>query len=421
MTPPDSQQLAAPADPASFGMPAPSQSPIYLITHEFYPKHGGIATFAEEIARAAVAIGRKIEVWAQSATTVNEKRWPFEVRRLPIKGTHDFICRAKSMFAIFKHRRELRRATVYIPEPGPMLALMLLQFNKSTRPKELILTFHGSEILRMSASPVQRMLMRRLIRRATRISTLTEFTRDLLHEHFPEAKGKTIITPGAIRSDLAVVNPASKPKLTAATGAQHPLPERSSGKHVVLTVGRIHPRKGQLHTLRALQALPHPLRERTEYWIAGKINGSAYEKTLVKEAEAAAATGFIVRFLGDVPDRGLGEVYARADIFAMTSINYRQSVEGFGLVYLEASAHGLPIVAHQVGGVHEAVIDGETGVLVEPEPLGSNETSRLTTAFEKLLSNKTLRRRMGEAGRRHALNTNWVDSAKKLFDSEELA
>ena len=50
----------------------------------------------------------------------------------------------------------------------------------------------------------------------------------------------------------------------------------------------------------------------------------------------------------------------------MTSIDHRHSVEGFGLVYLEAAAHGLPVVAHAVGGVPEAVVDGVTGLLVPP-------------------------------------------------------
>ncbi|AWI08767.1 glycosyltransferase family 4 protein [Ereboglobus luteus] len=407
MTPAVSQQTA-PSDSTHAGK---QSRPIYLITHEFYPKHGGIATFSEEIARAIAALGRKVEVWAQAAAPTDEKQWPFDVHRLPIKGTLNLTCLAKSMVVIAKRRRELRNATVYIPEPGPMLALMVLQFNKSMRPKELILTFHGSEILRMHANPAHRMLMRRLIRRATRISTLTEFTRDLLCNRFPEAKGKTIITPGAIRSDLL----ANIDKLATTSLDQDELPVAAPGKNVVLTVGRIHPRKGQVRTLRALKNLPLARRETTEYWIVGKINGSSYEKILVREAETAAGLGLTVRFLGGLPDNKLGDIYSRADIFAMTSINYRQSVEGFGLVYLEASAHGLPVVAHKVGGVQEAVIDGETGLLVDPEPNLDAPAPALTAAFEKLLADEPLRRRMGEAGRRHARNNNWTDSAKKLF------
>ena len=71
-------------------------------------------------------------------------------------------------------------------------------------------------------------------------------------------------------------------------------------------------------------------------------------------AEAAKFPDLTVRFFGNIPDEELSTLYDRADIFAMTSINHRDSVEGFGLVYLEAAAHGLPIIAHDVGGVREA-------------------------------------------------------------------
>ena len=68
--------------------------PICLITHEFFPARGGIATFSEEIARAGATLGYKIEVWAQE-NGAGEKRWPFPVRRMPVKGTHGFLCRAR--------------------------------------------------------------------------------------------------------------------------------------------------------------------------------------------------------------------------------------------------------------------------------------------------------------------------------------
>jgi phosphatidylinositol alpha-1,6-mannosyltransferase len=125
---------------------------------------------------------------------------------------------------------------------------------------------------------------------------------------------------------------------------------------------------------------------------------------------AAVEAGFPVRFLGDIPDDQLGAVYAQADVFAMTSMPHRQSVEGFGLVYLEAGAHGLPIVAHAIGGVPEAVVDGETGLLVRP-----GDTAALTRAFDRLLGDPTLRRRLGEAGRARALSRTWRDSALALF------
>ena len=123
---------------------AASQPPVFLITHEFYPKRGGIATFTEEIARATAHLGYRVEVWAQSAPAAAEKTdWPFRLRRMPLKGTHDLTCQLQLARELIRRRRELRYATVYLPEPGPMLTMMLLQFFHAFRPKRLVLTFHG--------------------------------------------------------------------------------------------------------------------------------------------------------------------------------------------------------------------------------------------------------------------------------------
>ncbi|HXQ81850.1 MAG TPA: glycosyltransferase family 4 protein [Opitutaceae bacterium] len=373
---------------------AKPSSPLFLITHEFYPVSGGIATFAEEIARASANLGYDVEVWAQSAPSDVEKDWPFRMRRLPLKGTHDIICQLKLARELVASRRQLRHATVYLPEPGPMLTMMLLQFFKAFRPKRLVLTFHGSEILVFARSPLRRWLAGRLIRHATRVSTLTTYTQELLLERFPHAADKIILTPGALRSDFAVV-PPRKP--------------REKDKIIVLTVGRLHPRKGQLIALQALQMLPSEVRRRIEYWIVGGRNKGNYEDRL--RAQAAGDAELTVRFFGNIPDEELADVYDRSDIFALTSINHGQSVEGFGLVYLEAAAHGLPIVAHRVGGVPEAVRDGVTGLLVTPE-----RPAELAAAFEKLIHDAPLRRRLGDAGRIWAARNCWAENASTLFE-----
>jgi len=368
---------------------------VFLITHEFYPKRGGIATFTEEIARASAGLGYDVEVWAQATSGQAEKSWPFRLHRMPIKGTHDLSCQARLGIQLIAARRKLRYATVYLPEPGPMLAMMLLQHFKTFRPKRLVLTFHGSEILRFHRNPVIRPLARRLIRNATRISVLSNYTQQLLWTHFPEATEKTLLTPGALRSDFAVVSPS---------------PSARDGRIIVLTVGRIHPRKGQLIALQSLQALAPRFRQQIEYWIVGSGNKPHYEQSL---RATAAACDFPVRFLGDLPDRELDQVYDRADIFALTSVDYGHSVEGFGLVYLEASAHGLPVVGQAVGGVAEAVVDNVTGLLVPP-----HHPAQLTAAFEKLISDRELRQRLGAAGRNWARKHNWSHSARLLFSPE---
>jgi glycosyltransferase involved in cell wall biosynthesis len=377
---------------------------VFVLTHEFFPKRGGIATFTEEIARAAAALGHEVEVWAQAAPPDADRaqEWPFRVRRLRVRGTHGWACQWGMARELVAHRRRLRHAAVWLPEPGPMLALMQLQFFRAFRPRRLLLTFHGSEILRFHHRRITRLLTRRLLRRAERVSTLTSYTQGLLCDRFPEAADKIFLTPGALRAGFA------------ADTLPRPRPRHApEGKTIVLTVGRLHPRKGQLLTLEALQALPPAQRAGLEYWIVGSAGRPAYAQRL---REAAARADFPVRFLGDLPDAELDALYDQADIFSLTSIDHGHSVEGFGLVYLEASAHGLPVVAHTVGGVAEAVVDNVTGLLVSP-----HHPTQLTAAFARLLADAELRRRLGEAGRVWAARNTWTRSAELLFSPIETA
>src|ERR1700678_250352 len=91
--------------------------PVYLITHEFYPVRGGIATFTEEIARASASLGYDVEVWAPSAPDDTEKKWRLPLPGLPLKGTHGLRCQLQLSWQLVINRRRLRHATVYLPEP----------------------------------------------------------------------------------------------------------------------------------------------------------------------------------------------------------------------------------------------------------------------------------------------------------------
>lgn len=375
---------------------SPAPAPLLIITQEFSPQRGGIATFTEEIARAAAGLGHAVEVWAPARPDAPsaEPTWPFHLRRLPLSGSHGLRCQLMLAREFLRQRQRLRHATIYLPEPGPMLTLMWLRFWPGLRLPRLLLTFHGSEILKFHRNPITRVLARQLIRRALHVSTLTQFTRRLLLACFPAAAPKVVLTPGALRTGFAAaVEPPAEPR----------------SRLVVLTVGRLHPRKGQWHTLRALQALPAAQRSQVEYWLVGPTARAGYERQL---RNLAGQSDLVVRFLGDLSESELMAAYAKADIFALTSINHGRSVEGFGLVYLEASAHGLPVVGHAVGGVNEAVLDGQTGLLVSPE-----DPVELTAAFARLLQDAPLRRQLGQAGRAWARHHTWHAAAETLFGS----
>ena len=94
----------------------------------------------------------------------------------------------------------------------------------------------------------------------------------------------------------------------------------------------------------------------------------------------------------------------------MTSVHYRNSIEGFGLAYLEAAAHELPIIAHKIGGVSEAVLEGETAILCSP-----TNRDALTTAIWDLINDSDMRLKMGRAGSAFAKQFSWHKVASKLY------
>jgi glycosyltransferase involved in cell wall biosynthesis len=117
-----------------------------------------------------------------------------------------------------------------------------------------------------------------------------------------------------------------------------------------------------------------------------------------------------ISFLGAVEHRQVPEILKNVDIFVMPSIQ-----EEFGVAAVEAQAMEIPVVATRVGGVPEVVLDGETGILVEP-----GNSGQLAQAILTLIENPALRRQMGERGRRHVLaNYRWEDNAalmERLYD-----
>ena len=126
-----------------------------------------------------------------------------------------------------------------------------------------------------------------------------------------------------------------------------------------------------------------------------------------------AGTNCKVSFLGELGDEELKMVYESADIFALASMPRAKSIEGFGFVYLEASSHGLPILAHRTGGVEDAVKENETGILTDPKiPI------ELRNGLEKLINDFSLRKRLGNAGKDWANKNSWTEIAQQIYQSD---
>ena len=176
----------------------------------------------------------------------------------------------------------------------------------------------------------------------------------------------------------------------------------------MLTLARIHPRKGQHLTAAALGMLPAELKRRVHYTIAGE-GPPAYRAKVVRACESAGIRHTILPVAS--PDQ-LSSIYSSCDAFIMTSVQLPESVEGFGISYLEASVHEKPIVAFRSGGVAEAVVHEGTGLLAEEGDLAG-----VAAAVERLMRDPDLARSLGRGGREFALTFSWDQAAQALCQS----
>ena len=241
-------------------------------------------------------------------------------------------------------------------------------------------------------------LFRFAVRRADSVIAVSSYARDLALEAGAH--------PGAVR----VINPGVD--TGRATGD---LDQRRSDRPTVLTVARMQePYKGHDTMIRAMPEVLERVPDAR--WVAvgdGRLRG---------ELEARASSlgvGEAIEFTGHVSTEERDGWLDRAHVFAMPSRLPPEGIggEGFGIVYLEAGAHGLPVVAGNVGGAVDAVADGETGVLVDP-----SDSSAVAGAIAALLTDRDRARRLGAAGAKRARGFTWrrhADAVGALM--EELA
>ena len=188
------------------------------------------------------------------------------------------------------------------------------------------------------------------------------------------------------------------------------------GKDFVLTIGEVKERKG-LHV--ALEgflrvAAAHPT---WHHFIVGRCSKDDYERRL-RQMAADAGLADRVHLLGNVTEDEKVDLLQRAGIFMHTPVTAADGgFEGFGLVYLEASASGTPCIGTLDSGAIDAIRDGETGLLVEQDGPAT------AVALERLMGDPDLRASLGRAGREHASSQTWDGNALavlKIYD-EELA
>ena len=351
-----------------------------LVTNDFPPQVGGIQSYLWELWRRLPPDSFAVVTAAHPEAGPFDAAQPFRVLRT---DTRVLLPTPSLRRRIDRIARELDASLIVL---DPALPLGLLGPSLG-QPYAVVL--HGAEVTVPGRLPLAGPVLSRVLRRARRV---------VAAGHYPAAEARRVakgrlppcteVPPGV---DVARFRPLDGGEREAAR-RHFGLP---AGARVVVSVSRLVPRKGMDVLIDAASRLA-PARPDLVVAIAGEGRDRGRLERRVRSASAP------VSLLGRVADGDLARLYGCADLFAMLCRNRWGSLEqeGFGIVFLEAAACGVPQVAGDSGGAAEAVADGETGVVVRrPRDVGA-----VAAALSSVLDDPQLRARMGEAARRRAVD-----------------
>lgn len=261
---------------------------------------------------------------------------------------------------------------------------------------------HGLDFLESKTNPLKYKLLNYTLKHATKIICNSNYTKNVLIQSGIEEEKLVVIHPGIHANTQS--NKLNKETVMA----KYKLKE----KFILLTVGRLVMRKGHDKVLEVLKELVR-FNQNIKYIVCGKGPERERLEALTRKFQLEE---FVV-FTGDIKQNELEALYDTADIFIMLNRELKEQgdVEGYGIVFLEAGMHKLPVIGGNNGGVPDAVVNGTTGYLVN-----SNDTQEVVRTIQGLQNDKHLIERMGVSGYEW-VNSNCLWSSRvKLLDSLEV-
>ncbi len=362
-----------------------------FLTVDFPPMAGGMSRYAYDTALTLKSIAAEPVIIAPAIKTrasfhnISNLHIVRPIGMLPSKIFNCYIL-STSIFFIYGIRYCLTgKIGVILANSWTLVGLAAFMLGKIFRVPYIVFA-HGLDVGKPKANKKVDVLIRLVLENASMVLTNSNYTKSLVEKKVPRAR-------------IAVLHPPLGPAVCQGTTDLNN-PTRHAG-HVVITVARLVERKGQDTVLRALPAVIKRFPDLV-YRIVGE---GPYEANLRALARELGIENHVI-FDGNVSDEKLRALYAESDIFIMTSREIQASgdVEGFGIVYLEAGAFGKPVIGSRSGGIPDAVIDGVTGILVEPE-----DEDGVTAAIIKLFSDGVFAGRLGYEGRRRAFEDSNMD------------
>jgi len=349
-----------------------------LVTNDFPPKHGGIQSYLWELWRRLPPDDVTVLTTPREGDAVFDAAQPFRVERtrerllLPTRRLRQRVDRLAAEVG----------ADLIVLDPALPLGLA---GRRLERPYGLVV--HGAEITVPRRVPGAAKLLRDVLRGASLVVAAGTYPAADAERAAGSALPTVVVPPGVDVERFRPLEPSERAAVRASLGIR-------TDARLVLGLSRLVPRKGFDVLIKAAVVLSptHP-----ELVVA--IGGAGRDRRRLERL--ADRSGAPVRFLGRVPDDRMPAVYASADVFAMLCRNRWAGLEqeGFGMVFVEAAAAGVPQVAGASGGAVEAVADGRTGFVVE----SPTDVDAVAGALVRLLDDAGLRQEMGRASRERAV------------------
>jgi phosphatidylinositol alpha-1,6-mannosyltransferase len=349
-----------------------------LVTNDFPPKIGGIQSLLWEWWRRLPPDRFAVLTSPYAGADTFDAEQAFTIRRVPepvllphpvmVRRIHDMARDVDAELIVLD-------PAVPLGIVGPWLDL----------PYDVVL--HGAEVTVPGRLPITKQTLGRVLRGARHVVAAGSYPAAEAEHAAGRSLPITVVPPGVDTDRFRPLDAAQRDAARQHFG----LPVDAE---VVVSISRLVPRKGFDTAIRAA-AILHRTRPDLVLAISGGGRDEARLRRLAGELAAP------VRFLGRVPNEDLPLLYGCADVYSMLCRNRWGGLEqeGFGIVFLEAAACGVPQVAGDSGGAEDAVVDGVTGSMVR-HPADPLEAA---AAIEALLDDPTRRAAMGAAGRRRAV------------------
>ena len=372
---------------------------ILLVTNDFGPRAGGIETFV--IGLLERIKGHEVTVFTsqQGDTSVYDQQWIDKFGVRVIRDQSKILLPSWRVTRAAKKIVAAKNINVVVFGAAAPLALMSPSLRKSGVKKIIALT-HGHEVWWAKIFPFN-FAIKRIGKSVDHLTYLGEFTRQAISKPLTRKSTTEMvkIAPG-IDTAHFIPQPDAMQKRKE-LGLQD--------KKIIISVGRLVHRKGQDNLIQAMPAVLKKI-PNAHLLLVGEGPYKKHLEKLVMKSSLEQNVTFAGRIMYDK----LPSYLSAADLFAMPSRSrfFGLEVEGLGIVYLEASACGIPVVAGNSGGAPDAVLEGVTGLCVD----GTN-IEQITAAIVEICSDAERASHMGAAGRNWIVNQWRWDIWSKEFNA----